>query len=131
MIALDTNVLVRYLVADDAAQASQAKAFIEGAADRGERLFIGHIVLCELAWVLAAAYDLPRDELVAVIADVIRTSHFHVEAPDLAGSALHRFQRGAADFADYLIAERASAAGCESLASFDRALLSEVGVVHP
>ena len=50
MISLDTNVLVRYLVQDDAAQAKVAAAAIESAAGRGERLRLTAITLCELVW---------------------------------------------------------------------------------
>ena len=48
MIGLDTNVLVRYLVEDDEEQAARAAAFIEGISDRGEKLYVPHVVLCEL-----------------------------------------------------------------------------------
>ncbi len=56
MIGLDTNVLIRYLVEDEPEQARQAVALIEGTVDTEERLFVPHIVLCEVAWVLGSAY---------------------------------------------------------------------------
>ena len=52
MIALDTNVLVRYLTWDDEEQASEAANAIETA----DGLFVPTIVLCELVWVLKRAY---------------------------------------------------------------------------
>lgn len=60
MIALDTNVLVRYLVEDDPKQSAAAARAIERATARGEEIFIGQIVLCELVWVLSHAYDFTR-----------------------------------------------------------------------
>ena len=51
-IAVDTNVLVRYLTWDDEAQAEAAARVIES----GEVVAISVIVLCELAWVLRRAY---------------------------------------------------------------------------
>ena len=58
MTGLDTNVLVRYLTQDDLAQAQKATQVIEGAAERGELLYITSIVLCEMVWVLEAAFRL-------------------------------------------------------------------------
>lgn len=59
MIALDTNVLVRYLVDDDAEQARAARKLLEGlAAERPA--FICREVMIELVWVLQRAYRLPR-----------------------------------------------------------------------
>ena len=52
MIGLDTNVLVRYLVQDDPTQTRQANALIDRAAARETAMFINHVVMCELAWVL-------------------------------------------------------------------------------
>ena len=56
MIGLDTNVLVRYLTQDDPVQSAQANAFIERELSPAEPGIIGHIVLCEVGWVLSRAY---------------------------------------------------------------------------
>ena len=52
MIGLDTNVVVRYLVKDDPRQAEKAATFIQKQSRRNDVLFLNHIVLCELVWVL-------------------------------------------------------------------------------
>jgi len=131
VIGLDTNVLVRYLVEDDEEQTERAAALIEGAADRGEKLFLGHIVLCELTWVLAVAYRRSREEIVHALVAILRTAQFVVEDPDLAHRAVGRFEEGRADFADYVLAERASGAGCERVATFDEELLHEDTFFRP
>ena len=53
MRGLDTNVLVRYLTADDAKQTALAEKLLEQASERDQPLFIPVLVLCELVWVLA------------------------------------------------------------------------------
>lgn len=53
MKGLDTNVLVRYLVQDDKKQATLASRYIESSCTQESPRYIGHITLCELAWVLA------------------------------------------------------------------------------
>ena len=67
MRGLDTNVLVRYIVKDDHRQAEKASAYIRGVTERGEDCFINHIVLCELVWVLEAAYGFSKKEIAGVL----------------------------------------------------------------
>lgn len=131
MIGLDTNVLVRYLVEDDEEQSNRAVAFIESTADRGDRLFLAHLVLCELVWVLEVAYGRSREDIVRALTAILRTAQFVVDDPDVAHRALARFEDGAADFADYVIAELAGAAGCQRIATFDDELLEEESFFRP
>lgn len=131
MIALDTNVLVRYLAEDHPNQSARAAALIEGAIARRRRLFVAHVVLCELVWVLRRAYHRTRPDVVALLEGLLASAQIVVEAPELAHQALARYAVGRADFADYLIAERAAAAGCGSVATFDKALLGEDGFLEP
>ena len=131
MIALDTNVLVRYLTEDDEVQAERAAALVEGALSRGEKLYVGHVVLCELAWVLGGAYRRPRSDIAAALRGLLSAAQVQVEDADLAHRALARYERGRAGFADFLIGERATAAGCDVVATFDGRLLGEDGFVRP
>lgn len=131
MIGLDTNVLVRYLVQDDEEQTSRAASLIEGAADRGDALFVSQIVLCEVVWVLQAAYSVLKPEVVRVLGDLIRARQLTIEGKEAVHRCLAAFESGKGDFADYVIRERAASAGCGSVATFDKALLKEHGFVRP
>lgn len=111
MIGIDTNVLIRYLTQDDAEQAARAVTLIEGAADRGERLFISQVVLCEVVWVLRSAFRTARDELAAILEAIIDTSQFVIQDMAVTRRAFDRFKTGDADFADYVMGENALAAG--------------------
>ncbi len=122
MIALDTNVLVRYLVADEPRQSRAAARLIEAAADQGQSIFISQIVLCELVWVLSYAYELTRKEIATMLNDLRRAAQVEIEDPDQVGRAVERYASSRGDFADYLIAERAVVRGCTSVATFDRVL---------
>lgn len=122
MKSLDTNVLVRYLTQDDAAQARRANALIEAAAASRERLFIGPVVLCELVWVLRGAYGLKRTETVDVLERVLDTAQFEIGDGELARRAVNDYRAGPGDFADYVIGHRAKAAGAERTVTFDRSL---------
>lgn len=56
MIGLDTNVILRYLLQDDSEQTEQANRLIMSRCSKEQPCWIAVIVLCELAWVLRAAY---------------------------------------------------------------------------
>lgn len=122
MRGLDTNVLVRYLTWDDPDQAERAASVIERAADTGEPLFVGSLVVCELVWVLEGAYGLRRAAVLDVVETVLRTAQLDFDDKDVLWQALGDARRGAADFSDYVIGRRAADAGCEHTVTFDRAL---------
>jgi predicted nucleic-acid-binding protein len=125
VIGLDTNVLVRYLTEDDPHQARRASALIQTIARRGEKCFIGPIVLCELSWVLRGAYDVSKADLLLTLDRMLATSQFVIGDKDLVRAALDRHRAGRADFADYLIGELHADEGCELTATFDRRLRGE------
>jgi predicted nucleic-acid-binding protein len=131
MIALDTNVLVRFLVADDAEQHRQVVAFIERALARESVLLVPSIVLVETVWVLRRSYRLSRSEIAAVLHRLLAVRHLELDARALVVRALRRFDAGKGDFSDYLIAEGAAAKGAETVATFDRASLAEPEFMLP
>jgi predicted nucleic-acid-binding protein len=123
MIGLDTNVLVRFLVGDDARQSARAASLFARAAGRGERLFVPQIVVCELVWVLGFAYEKSRAEIAAGLDTLLRARQLAFEEVGEIRSALERYAAGDGDLADWLILERARASGADEVATFDRRLL--------
>ncbi|HEU4586165.1 MAG TPA: type II toxin-antitoxin system VapC family toxin [Gemmatimonadaceae bacterium] len=131
MIALDTNVLVRFLVEDDEAQSAAAAALIEETLSREEGLFVSDVVMCETVRVLGTAYRVRKPEIVAILRDLLRAKQLVFTAPDSLSRALAAYTSGRGDFSDYLIREHARSAGCETVATFDRALLSDRDFTEP
>ncbi len=127
MIALDTNVLVRFLVEDDEAQSRKATRLIEEAQERDETLFISDIVMCETVWVLSTSYRFSRSEIAGVLGDLLRGRGVVFPSSDSLARALQAYVAGKGDFADYLIREHARTAGADTVATFDCALLKEKG----
>lgn len=121
MIALDTNVLVRYIVQDDPIQAAAASRLIESRCTPEEPGLVATIVLCELAWVLGRGYGYSRTQVAAVVRTILAAEELEVEAPELGWRALRWFEDGKADFADYLIGAAARERGAVSTFTFDRA----------
>ena len=131
MIALDTNVLVRFLVADDKAQSAKAAKVVERAVARNEPVFVSDVVLCETVWVLLSAYRVSRAAVGETLGKLLQATHLSFRDIDGLQRALKEFVGGRGDFADYVIKEHARAAGCREVLTFDRALLREKGFSSP
>lgn len=131
MIALDTNVLVRLLVADDARQTRQALACIERIEATGDVAFVPTVVVCEFVWVLRSAYRFDRATIARALERLLAARQLHFEEPERMARALRAYARGRGDFADYVIRESARGAGCEAVLTFDRILHAEDLFVAP
>lgn len=120
MIGLDTNLLLRFLVRDDAAQTKRAAKAIEKRCAPDDPGFVNRIVLCELAWVLSGGYGYGRGEVAAVMEGLLESSDIALEDPASVRGAVKAYRGGNADFADCLIGEVNRARGCETTLTFDR-----------
>lgn len=100
MIAIDTNVLLRYLLRDDEEQAERARRIVEG----DERVLITDLVLAETTWTLAGRrYRATRADLIDLINNLLQDSNVRFEDDEVVWSALQAFRGTEADFADALI----------------------------
>jgi predicted nucleic-acid-binding protein len=129
MLGVDTNILVRQLVADDLDQHHQARLVIELVRSRGEQLRIDKVVLCELVWVLERAYRYKRPAIADLISRVLRIDIVVVDSLEAAWLALADYRSGPADFADCLIARTNVAAGCRATVTFDKGAATSPGFV--
>ena len=125
MIALDTNVLVRYLVEDDAAQAVVARRVVEESLTPAAPGFVGLVVLVELAWVLDRVYGCTADQVASIVAGLIASPTILVEQAAAAASAITQPHP---DLADALLHEVGKAHGCERTVTFDRKFAKLPGV---
>lgn len=121
MIGLDTNVIVRYLVQDDARQSAAATRFIERTLSPQNPGFIASITLCEIVWVLAECYKADRQRIRAVIEGLLAAKQLSIEEPDIVWRALRAWNASAADFSDALTGQIVSARGGEKTLTFNRA----------
>jgi len=119
MIAIDTNVLVRFLTQDDAVQAKAASNFMAGlnVANPG---FICREVMVELVWVLERAYRCSRAEVTTALEALLSASELEIEAADDVGTAMFQYREGGFGFADLMIAAAARRADAIPLITFDR-----------
>jgi predicted nucleic-acid-binding protein len=118
MVGLDTNVLVRYIMQDDAKQAAKATRLIESlSSDRPG--FVSTVALVELVWVLSGAYGLTRAQQCQAIETLVRSKEFVIDRADQVIRSLRVFKGSSADFADCLIERAGADAGCHDTLTFD------------
>ncbi|MCP4992507.1 MAG: type II toxin-antitoxin system VapC family toxin [Gammaproteobacteria bacterium] len=119
MKALDTNVLVRFLVKDDPLQAAQVHHLLKQHEARNEMLYIPLIVIMELIWVLQAAYQVNREEIVGAINDLMSMPLLEFEQQSAVRAFVQSAKETTYDLSDLLIALSARQGGCESTLTFD------------
>jgi predicted nucleic-acid-binding protein len=123
MIALDTNVLVRIMTADDPEQLKAAQAVMRSGA-----LWVCKTVLLETEWVLRFTYKLPRQTVLDALRKLLGMRSLQVEHRSAAIGALSLYQKGM-DFTDAL--HLTSSTEAERFATFDRRLASSAQVGGP
>jgi len=131
VIALDTNVLVRFLVEDEPEQTQRARALLQKAIEADAPCYVSDVVICEVVWVLETSYKVRKEEVVQILGRLLRARHLVFSSVDGLSRALEAHRSGKGDFADYLIREHSRAFGCEAVATFDGDLLKEAGFVAP
>ena len=120
MMALDTNVIVRFLVRDDEAQAETARRRLKQAEARRERLLVPLPVVLELIWVLESAYGRSRSEILDAIRNLRQVPVLEFEADRVIEGLLADGPKHKAGLADILIAHAAEARGCDGGITFDK-----------
>ena len=120
MIELDTNVLVRLFVEDDAKQADAARNFVKTRCSVEQPGFVDRVALCEMVWVLARAHGYARAAIADIVEALLASADMVLEDEALVRSAARAYRDRAIDFADALIGGVNRARGCEATATFDR-----------
>ena len=120
MPALDTNILVRYIVQDDAAQLAAAKRLIGRCLADGSTMFVPVTVVLELEWVLRSNFELGKADVLMTLSSLFSATELTFESERALEVALQLFRKGSADFADCLHVALAMQAGAQPLWTFDK-----------
>jgi predicted nucleic-acid-binding protein len=127
MPALDTNVLVRYVVQDDPLQFAAAKRLVRQCLADGRSIFVPVTVALELEWVLRASYGYGKNDVLQVLSRLLSAEELTFESERALEVALQLFREGAADFADCLHIALATQAGEQPLWTFDKRAAKVIG----
>lgn len=128
MTALDTNIIVRYLVGDNAEQAAAARALLDGLTP-GSPGFICREVVVEAAWVLERSYRFTRTRVAEALLDLTASDSLVVENSDDVAAAAYRYRQGGVGFSDLMILAAAERMGATPLHTFDRRLARMQGAI--
>ena len=127
MIALDTNVLVRFLTQDDDAQFQVAADLIEGCT-RDVPGYVCREVMIELVWVFEQAYKYSREEIADALLRIVTASQLLVENAQDIASIVNLYRDEGYDFADLMIRQAAQRTENRILKTFDQKLAKLDGV---
>lgn len=108
MIAVDTNVLLRYLLGDDEVQSAKSRQLF----DSGKLVLITDVVLAESLWTLIGRkYGATKEELIFVVEKLLRDPNICFEDNEVVWQAMEAYRDSSADFADALIVYKAVKSG--------------------
>ena len=123
MRAVDTNVLVRLIARDDAAQTAIAENLIAGG------VWVPVVALAEAIWVVGSIYEFSNSELARAVEMVLNHPDITLQDFEIVAAALELFRiKPSLGFSDCLVLQTARRAGHLPLATFDKALARNEGV---
>ena len=120
MIALDTNILIRFLMNDDKKQTKKVYDFFKKAEDDKEELFISLLVTIEMIWVLGFSYNISRESILDSLSDLLSLSILKFEHQQTIYQFIHSAKKNSYDLSDLLIAHSANNQGCKTSLTFDK-----------
>ena len=120
MIAVDTNILVRYITNDHKEQAILASKLLDKYTGQEKSILINNVVLCELVWVLDRGYKYKKTEIIKTLKLLLSSIEFEFENHELAFLAVFKYETTEADFSDILIGIINANLGGSTTYSFDK-----------
>ncbi len=120
MKGIDTNILVRFLVGDDAVQAEKVYKIFKKAETVKDELFVPLLVVLELIWVLESVYEIPRTEILDSICELLLMPILQFEHQSTVHQFIQNAQGNRYDLSDLLIVYSAKEQGCDSVITFDK-----------
>ena len=127
MPALDTNVLVRYVVQDDSTQLAASKRLIAHCVSEGHSIFVAVTVVLELEWVLRSSFSYAKNDVLQVLSSLFSAAELSFESERALEVALQLYREVSADFADCLHVALATQAGEQPLWTFDKGAAKVAG----
>jgi predicted nucleic-acid-binding protein len=119
MISLDTNILVRYITQDDPVQSLKATEIVERQLTDTNHGFVSVVALAEVVWVLDRAYGFTSLEIATAVERMLQIDVLIIENEQEVFAAMVLLKRCHGSFADALIAELGTSAGCIHTLTFD------------
>ncbi len=120
MKALDTNILIRFLMRDDEYQAEKVFELFIDAQDRKDKFFVPAVVLMELLWVLEFVYEISREDILKAVEDLLCLAILEFENREAVIRFLNLARKYKTELSDLFIASISKERGCEKTLTFDK-----------
>lgn len=120
MKALDTNVLIRFLVGDDVRQAEIVYKTFKRAETEKETFYIPLLIVLEAIWVLESVYKITRHDILDSLNDLVLMPILDFESKSAIMNFISSARDNKTDLSDLLIAHAAKFSGCECVLTFDK-----------
>ena len=120
MKALDTNILVRFLIQDDELQSKVVFDLFSNAERQKESFFISILVVVETIWVLESVYQVKRNDLIKAISELMLMPVLDFEKQTVVRDFIISSENSTFDLSDILIAQSAKNSGCAATLTFDK-----------
>ena len=120
MKAIDTNILIRFLIGDDELQAKKVYTIFKNAESEKKALFVPLLVVLEMIWILESVYEISRSEILDSISDILLMPILKFDQQPALQQLVHSAQGNKYDLSDLLIAHSAAVNGCEAVITFDK-----------
>ena len=104
MIAIDTNILVRWITQDDPVQGKKVEILFKKH-NTVEAILISEVVLVELEWVLSSVYGFNREQIADTLSRILRVRQFTFRNRENIAKAIEHYTGGERDFSDCMIGE--------------------------
>lgn len=119
-VVIDTNLLIRYLVNDDARKAQIVDELLRKAGKGEIHILIPTVVIAELVWVLESFYQMEAGEIADLVDSILNTHGLTVPDDIIVRSALKRYRTERVDLVDAWTAAFAREKGANEIHTFDK-----------
>jgi len=120
MKALDTNILIRFLVKDDERQAEIVYSLFKRAESEKERFFVPLLVVLETIWALESVYDISPNDILDAFRELLSMPLLKFESQPVVQAFASSAKEHPLDLSDLLIAQSAHHSGCEVVFTLDK-----------
>ena len=128
MIGIDTNVLLRFLLKDDARQSARALRFMRDEISAAQPGYVGLVTLMEIVWALDSLYGFNAEQQLAVLEDLLAVETLEIAERAAITRAVTASRDNRADFQDCLVAVLGESMGCSATVTFDSRAAKRAGM---
>lgn len=120
MIALDTNVILRFLVKDDEKQYIKVARLLTDLESQKQSAYVPLLVLQEVSWVLSYSYKLDRLRIIEAILSLSTMPMLSLQYANDLKNWLEKAKNNRFDLSDLLIAHHCQTENCLPVMTFDK-----------